>query len=486
MLKSIFKFLAKYLIPISVSVAIIVAIVGIRFLIIRVSIDQVGVKTVIWGIKRGVVQKDYAPGWHRYIRQTETWDLYDVTVQTLNLTREALAKGGKIVSREIPIRTADDYEVTVDIIVKYQIKKGKAHRIRQEIGSGNRYKMFVESETKDVARNVLGKMFEKDLYDPDEKRKRADEAKKLLASKLEFRHVDIIEWLILDMRFDAQLERKIKNVKLAELDELLNIAKEEAAEQRGITQTIDADTEALAQKIQSDKEGQIVTLKSEMDTKVIEIIATANKFLIEHKGEGDHYKHVRIAAGELLVDKAKAIGERLRREAMSGLGGDLIVALEAARNINLKDVVVSTQDIDLLDIEAMTSKLGAGKRKVIPVLQGHGKRLDSLTKPEELPEELRLPKELEEEFNAALTDVLEELEHEHGTHEGTSHHGTHGGTSHHGAQEKSPQHETHEETPHHETHEETPQHKTSEKSHEMEFPVEWADEGLTKEYPINQ
>ncbi len=389
MLKALAKFFAKYFIPISIVIAIAIIVIGVRFMIIRVEIDRVGVKTAVWGFRRGVVQKDYKPGWHRFIRQIETWDLFDGTVQTLNLTREARNKEGKIESQEIRIRTADDYEVSVDIIVKYQIMKGKAHKIRQEIGPGNRYKMFVESEAKDVARSVLGRMTEKDLYNPVEKRRRAEEATELLTSQVKSRHVDIVDWLILDMRFDTQLERKIKNVKLAELDELLNVAKERAVDKRGITQTIDASTEALAQKIRSDKDGKIVALKAEMDTKVTEIVASANKYMIEQKAEGDHYMHVKHAAGELLVDRAKAEGERLRRVAMTGLGGDLIVALEAARNINLDDVVVSTQDMDLLDVDEMIIKLGAGVKRDLPVILELEDSPGSLKLSDDLPEVLR-------------------------------------------------------------------------------------------------
>ena len=389
MIKFLAKFIAKYFIPLSIIIAIIVIVVGVRFMIIRVEIDQIGVKTAIWGFSRGVVQKDYKPGWHRFIRQIETWDLFDGTVQTLTLTREARNAEGKIESKEIRIRTADDYEVSVDIIVKYQIMEGKANKIRQEIGPGNRYKMFVDSETKDVARSVLGKMTEKDLYNPDEKRKRAAEAKILLASQVKSRHVRVIDWLILDMRFDTQLERKIKNVKLAELDELLNVAKERAVGKRGITQTIDASTEALAQKIQSDKGGKIVALKAEMDTKVTRIIASANKFMIEQESEGDHYMHVKHAAGELLVDRATAEGERLRRVAMTGLGGDLIVALEAARNINLGDIVVSTQDMDLLDVDEMIIKLGAGVKRDLPVILELEDSPGSLKLSDDLPDVLK-------------------------------------------------------------------------------------------------
>ena len=410
------KFLARYIVLISIGLAIIVIVIGVKFMIIRIEIDQIGVKTAVWGVKRGVVQKDYKPGWHRYIRRIENWDVYDATVQTMNFTREARTPDGKIESRELPIRTVDDYNVTVDIIIKFQIQRGKAHKIREEIGPGGRYKGFIASDIREVSRNVLGKMTEKDLYDPDQKRKRAAEAKQLLAIAFKSRHINIIDFLILDMRFDPQLERKIKNVKLAELDQVLNISKARAVNQRGITQTIDATTEALAEKIQSDKDGKIVSLNAEMVTKVTGILADANKFLIEKKAEGNLYKEERRAAGELLIARAKAEGERLRRKAMTGAGGDLIVALEAARNINLKDVVVSTQDIDLLDIEKMIDKFGGTAEskesgtKEQKILRGKKEREDFFRLPRRMPEDLKVPEELEKELEEARPVVPEELQ----------------------------------------------------------------------------
>lgn len=411
------KFLARYIVPLSIGIAIIVIVIGVKFMIIRIDIDKVGVKTSVWGVKRGVVQRDYKPGWHRYIRRIENWDVYDSTVQTMNFTREARTPEGKIESRELPIRTVDDYNVTVDIIIKFQIQRGKAHKIREEIGPGDRYKGFIASDIREVSRNVLGKMTEKDLYNPDQKRKRAAEAKQLLAVAFENRHINIIDFLILDMRFDPQLERKIKNVKLAELDQVLNISKERAVNQRGITQTIDATTEALAEKIQSDKDGKIVSLNAEMVTKVTEILADANKFLIEKKAEGNLYKEERRAAGELLIARAKAEGERLRRKAMTGAGGDLIVALEAARNINLNDVVVSTQDIDLLDIDKMIDKLGgvieSGKSLGVreqKILRGKKEREDFFRLPRRMPEGLKVPEELEKELKEEKPVLPEELQ----------------------------------------------------------------------------
>ncbi len=351
------KLTTKYIIPIGIFVFAAIFIIGIKFFVIKVSVDQVGVRTRIWGVTRGIVQKDYGPGWHRAISAIDQWDLYDTTVQTLELAKDP-SHLGHDERKEAAIRTADDYDVSADLIVKYQIKKGDAWKLRQDIGVGDRYKIIVENETRDIARSVLGRMVERDLYNPDEKRKRAEEFKIQLTERLAYRHVNVIDVLILELRFDPQLDRKIKNIKLAELDNVLNKSKALAAEQRGITQTIDADTEAVAQKIGGDKERTITVLDAETTKRTIELLAEADKYLIQKKAEADLYKKQRIAEGNLLIRQSQAEGERLRREALAGMGGDILVAMEAARNMNLADINISSLDMNLLDVDDMATRLG--------------------------------------------------------------------------------------------------------------------------------
>lgn len=363
------KLTTKYIIPIGIIVFIGLFIIGVKFFVIKVSVDQIGVRTRIWGVSRGIVEKDYGPGWHRAVSGIDQWDLYDCTIQTLEFAKEP-SRLGHDERKEAAIRTADDYDVSVDMIVKYQINRGSAWKLRQDLGAGERYKIIVENEIRDIARSVFGRMIERDLYNPVEKRKRAEECKVQLTERLATRHVAVIDVLILEMRFDPQLERKIKNIKLAELDNVLNKSKTLAAEQRGITQTIDADTEAIAQKIVGDKERAITVLDAETSKAITEILAEADKYYVQKRAEGDLYKQQRIAAGTLLIKQSQAEGERLRREALTGAGGDIIVAMEAARNMNLADVNLSSLDMNLLDVEDMATRLGVtdvkGRLKVDP------------------------------------------------------------------------------------------------------------------------
>jgi len=149
---------------------------------------------------------------------------------------------------------------------------------------------------------------------------------------------------------------------VAELDGLASISKAKAADQRGITQTIDADTEALVEKISGDKAAKLAILEAITRQRITEILAAADKYMVEKRAISDRYKEERIARGNLLVAVSQAEGERHRRMAMVGVGGELVVAMEAARNLNLGDLSFSTQQVDMLDVESMINKLGAGKQ----------------------------------------------------------------------------------------------------------------------------
>lgn len=356
------------IVPASAIISMVIIAISLRACIIKIGVDQVGVKTVVWGVKRGIVKMDFGPGWHRNVPGTVQWDIYDASVQTLEMTEEHSGMPGFDERDVLKVRTKDDYDVSVDVIIKYQIKKGKAWAIRQDIGTTERYKLIVENEARDIARSVFGKMVEADLYNPYEKRKRAAEAKALHNERLIKRHVDIIEWLILDIRFDPGLDRKIKSIKLAELDQLLNISKGMAAEQRGTTQTIDAQIEAVSLEISGDREAKLEVMEARAANKILELMARANQYMVEKRAEADRYKAERTAAGNFLIAKANADGEKIRRNAMAGLGGNMIVALEAARNLNLGSLLISTKDVDLLDLNKMATKFGALKENDMSLL----------------------------------------------------------------------------------------------------------------------
>jgi hypothetical protein len=160
------------------------------------------------------------------------------------------------------------------------------------------------------------------------------------------------------VQFDPEYERKIQRKKLADQEVEYNKSKALAETMSGKTQVVEANTQRKLAVIKEEKEAEIVKMRAETEREIATIKADADRYATERRADADLVMAQRQAAGELLVKTAEAEGEKLRNQAMAGVGGSIIVALEAARNLNLADVVVSTFQIDPLDIEQMATKLG--------------------------------------------------------------------------------------------------------------------------------
>lgn len=342
-------------------VIVIVLIVGAavvaRMCLVRVPLGEVGVRTNVWGLEKGLIDEDFGPGWHRNFGPMHHWEFFDSTVQTLEMAQVSF-QFDDIAGDSLMLKSADGNNVDVDVTVKYRIQEGNAHVLLAKKGPGDAYKSTFKQNALDACRTIFGRMLTEDFYNPARKVESAAEAKTLLQGSVKALGVEVIEILIRDVRFDPGYERKIKDKKLADQETLLNQSKTKAAEQKGITQTIEADTDAKIREIEADKKRKLVEMEAALAMAVATINAEAVQYEMQHKAEADLHAAKKRAEGQLLVKQAEALGERLRNEAMSGTGAEILVALEAAKNLRLGDVTVSTQRTDFLDIDTMVEKLG--------------------------------------------------------------------------------------------------------------------------------
>lgn len=340
--------------------AVIAAFLAFKFTLIYVPVGVIGVRTQEYAIfgEKGVVQKDFGPGFHRNLGPIDSWVLFDSTVQTLEMTREP-EQGSQRGRDDVQVQSADGYAVSVDITAKYRIKVGKAHKLYGDTGSGTKYKTIVRNESQQACIALFGLMKTEEFYDPERRRATAAEVKQRLIASLADNHVEVIDVLIRDVRFDPEYEHKIRRKKLADQEVELNKSMARAATMRGKTQVIKAESERKVRVIQKEKEAALVEMEAQTDRDIAKIRADYERYATEKRADADLAAAEKEARGKLLVKKAEAEGERLRNEAMQGAGGSIIVALEAARNLNLADVTISTVDIDLLDVDAMATKLGA-------------------------------------------------------------------------------------------------------------------------------
>ncbi len=349
------------------AVAVIAVIIGgalvLKSLTTYIPVGQVGVRTQQYALfgSKGVVQEDFGPGWHRDLGPIDTWIYYDSTVQTLEMTRDP-SRGSRSGRDDVQVRSADGYTVSVDVTIKYRIKPTFAHKLYQDTGSRDKYKTIVRNASEEACLSMFGQMKTEDFYNPHVRRSRAAEVETLLRSSLEDNYVDVIDVLMREVEFDPGYEAKIRRKKLADQEVKLNNATERAIDQQGERENIEEKTRANVTVIEEEQRAKIVTMKADTDLKIATIKAAADKYVTEKRADADLVNAELGAKGDLVVKQAEAEGERLRNAAMLGVGGRTIVALEAARNLNLGNITISPLEVDLLDIDGMATRRGGPER----------------------------------------------------------------------------------------------------------------------------
>jgi regulator of protease activity HflC (stomatin/prohibitin superfamily) len=349
----------------SISWIVIILIAGgwifIKSLTVDIPIGKVGVRIQQYGLfgKQGVVEKDFGPGWHRNLGPIDKWELFDSTVQTLEMTRERHQGSARAVD-DVKVQSADGYAISLDVTLKYQIEADKAHLMYQDLGSGSKYKTIVRNEAQRSCMGAFGTMKTEDFYNPDKRREAEVSVREMLERELGEKHIKVIDVLIRSVQFDPEYESKIRKKKLADQEVELNKSMAAAEEMSGKTQVIEAETAKLVQLVVKEKEAELIRMKAETDLAIASINANANRYVTEKQADADLIDAQKSAEGLLKVRMAEAAGEKLRNEALQGSGGDILVALEAAQNLNITSIEVSTVDQDFLDLNAMVKKLGAG------------------------------------------------------------------------------------------------------------------------------
>jgi regulator of protease activity HflC (stomatin/prohibitin superfamily) len=362
-------------------IAIVISVfIATNFLFIKIDLGQIGVRTQQYGIlgKKGVVQKDFGPGWHRNLPLLDTWIIFDSTVQTTEFTteqeREETRKIYSFLSKtsrkyldvvpvggpgKVELKSKDGYTVSLDVTVKYRIKPGEVYKLYTELGSKDRYKGIVRDQVQKVIRDTFGTMLTEQFYDPEVRRAKTTEGTGMLKEVLAQNSIELINILIRDIAFDPTYERKILDKKLADQDVELNKSRALAEEKKGETNRIEAETEAKVRIIEQELKAEQLTLRAETDKTIAQINADARLAAAKLKADADLYKAELEAKGTLLEKEANAEGERLKATALNTPGGANLVALELVKQLNFGEITVSTQYEDFLDVEAVLEKIGA-------------------------------------------------------------------------------------------------------------------------------
>lgn len=349
----------KFLNRISAAILIIGALILLaRCSVIRVPPGSVGVVNREW--TSGFEEKDYPPGYHLDVGPFHNWTVFDTTVQTLHMNNERhdFDEG----TSSIEGKSADGATVTLDVSIKYRIKPSEAWKVMKTVG-GNQtmaggYKKLVQDRSNKVLFDAIGDIRTQEFYDPEKREAVQVQMEQALTQELDTIHVELIAVLLRDVRFQASLENQIKIQALAGQKEELNKAETLAEDFKGRTRKIQAQTAAEVRVIDQEREKQLTTMTAENDRKVAAITADFQKRVVEIQSDADLYAAQKEAEATKLLKEAEAQGQTLRREAVATSGGNALVALELASNLNFGDMTVSTQAVNPLDVAEILRLLG--------------------------------------------------------------------------------------------------------------------------------
>jgi hypothetical protein len=217
-------------------------------------------------------------------------------------------------------------------------------------------------------REELAELTSEDLQITELRLKRAGDTLDLLTQELSEYHVVPENLFIRKVKFPTQYEVKLQEKQLLRQESQLESALTEQAkvEQTVKTQTRRIAAEALAAEKNWDR--KIQEKRSDYQVQIAQINAEALLYSRTTIAEGEAERDISIARGNLAIEKAGALRDLLRNEALDSVGGRILLALEAVENLHIPEVTLNSEDPAvpmLLDLSRMT-RLLVGDKIPIP------------------------------------------------------------------------------------------------------------------------
>ena len=354
-------------------IILVLTIVVTAFITEKIPPARIGVKQVVLGTAKGIVKKDHYTGLVLGISGYHRWHLLPRQTHFLHFTeskgwRESrLARGIEDWQPAVTLRTKDGNTIDLDVTVTYKIKKDEAYLIIKD-GLKDAYRERVRARVISTLREELAELTSEDLQITNLRLARAQDTLALLTQELAEYHVVPENLFIRKVKFPAQYETKLQEKQLLRQESQLESALTEQAkvEQVVKTQTRKIAAEALAEEKNWDR--KIQEKRSDYQVQIAQINADALLYSRTTIAEGEAERDIAIARGNLALEKAGALRDLLRNEALDSVGGRILLALTAVENLQIPEVTLNSDDPAvpmLLDLTKMT-RLLVGDQIPIP------------------------------------------------------------------------------------------------------------------------
>ena len=342
------------LIPIAL---LLLALIASALLLERVPPSKIGVKQSQWG-GSGLELRDYQAGFHLGISGVHKWYLLDKRTHFLTFS-DTSSSSDRHSRQSLEIRTRDGNTANVDLTVSYIIKEDEAHLLVKN-GLRDIYRDRVMSTVESVLRRQLAQLSSEDFYSTETRVARARETMPDLEEALAALHIRPSAILIRAVRFPEGYEARLQEKQLTRQKSQLAIARQRVEVQLQESGKAEKEIEAAEKEQRGTWDKLLQEKRSENEVKLAEVLGEANKTDQEVRANADADYETMIADGKLALDKAEALRNSLRNEALNTAGGRILMARQAAENLNIESVTLNSNDSSvptIIDIPALVKLL---------------------------------------------------------------------------------------------------------------------------------
>jgi regulator of protease activity HflC (stomatin/prohibitin superfamily) len=306
---------------------------------------EVGVRTKKLALfaKKGVEDTVYAPGsTYFFLPYINDWHTFDTKLQNLEMTLEP-ERGDRKSRDDLLFKTIDGNDISLDVIIAYQIDPAKAPYILQFVATDAKSlrEKIVRTVARSKPRDIFGELKTEEFYVANKRELQAQRAKDILQEILGPLGVIVINVLTKDYRFNEEYQKAIEDRKVADQQ-----AEKNKSDQR-------ATSEEYKRKLEEAK------------GEVNKMVAKADGEYLQAKIEADAYYEKQKLLAEAVKSEgiAEAKGIQVMNDALTGAGGEALVKLKIAEALQGKKILLlpvseGGMNLKTMDINQLIQTLG--------------------------------------------------------------------------------------------------------------------------------
>jgi regulator of protease activity HflC (stomatin/prohibitin superfamily) len=304
-------------------ILLIVLMISAGFMLEYVKPNEFGIKVTRIGVKRGVKEHVYGPGFHFVLPfGMEEMHRLPKDIQLLELTGYPdSAAGSSRVEKAAHIQTSDGFYVDVDVSILYRIVD--PYKVFTIIGPGKLYEdngILPQAEPK--LKDAMGELTTEEFYNSPLRVQKTEAAKAMLNAELNAKGLNVEHVLVRYFTYSAEIQRNIEEKKLKDQLVFKNQAEARSAAEEATLKKIIQEGEA-AVAVELEKGAAYATQK---------------------RAEKDLYSRKKKAEADLLLQLAEAEKTRLKNDALAGPGAERMVGLKMAEAYKGLEIIILPSD----------------------------------------------------------------------------------------------------------------------------------------------